>query len=119
VTFLLGACSSYQALNKGEHIDINTIDIGNSKEFVEEKIGKNYTLIDDNGQKLHRYTVKVIPNSSTEKAAGHAIMSVSTFGIWEVAGNILEANDEQRFYIDIQYEDGIVKNLYKKRLEDY
>lgn len=120
IYFFLFSCASFQALNKSPSTDLNSIDIGNSKEYVESKLGKHKTSVRKDNVKLYRYIVDVSQDSSMSRAAGHAIMTVSTFGAWEVAGNILEANDSQNFYVDIEYDDDfIVKNIYKKRLEDY
>ncbi len=102
--FCLAGCSAFQAAEGKNQNDPPKIEIGDTRESVEQQIGKPIRKFSDN-DRLFVYTHEAPTPPSSGRAAMHGALDVVTLGFWELAGTPFEARAGDIIQVTVIYDD--------------
>jgi hypothetical protein len=100
----LAGCSVSEALEGKNQGDPPKIEIGDTRESVEQQIGKPIRKFSDN-DRLLVYAYEAPTPPSDGRAAMHGALDVVTLGFWELAGTPFEARPGDTIQVTVLYDD--------------
>lgn len=109
---LFSGCSVGMAMSGKTTPDLGVIKKNTTRGEVELQLGSPVKVSTmKNGHTLNIYEYEVGNDPSAGRAAGHAVMDVLTFGIWEIIGTPIEGFQGDKRQVQIEYDenDTIVK----------
>ncbi len=102
-SFNLASCSVGMAMHGKEDVNLSSITVGQDRSIVIMHLGQPYrTFANENGR-VDTYAVERGNAPSVGRAAGHAVMDLLTFGLWEIIGTPIEGFAGEEFTITIEY----------------
>lgn len=107
IATVISSCASSQAMNQPNKKDLSVLQKGNERKLVIGELGSPVHT-EKNSQGNFVDTFSFIQGysrgSKAARAAGHTLLSIGTFGIWEVAGQGIEgAANGNRVVLEVTY----------------
>ena len=73
-----------------EDVNLSSITVGQDRSIVIMHLGQPYRTFGNENGRVDTYAVERGNAPSVGRAAGHAVMDLLTFGLWEVIGTPIE-----------------------------
>jgi len=102
------------AANAKKGPEVRSIELGMTKSKVEEIFGDIDDLEVVNGKEWHIYNFKN-GSPSKQRAMGHLLMNVMTFGIHEITGTVYEGMRNEDVSLKVYYESDLVEDYILKK----
>jgi len=105
LSFIVSGCSVGMAMSGKKEPNLGMVKQGASRGEVELTLGsptKTVTLEDGNRMDVYEYEIG--NEKSPGRAAGHAVMDLLTFGLWEIVGTPMEAMQGDKRILNITYD---------------
>lgn len=102
-SFNLASCSVGMAMHGKEDVNLSSITVGQDRSIVIMHLGQPYRTFGNENGRVDTYAVERGNAPSVGRAAGHAVMDLLTFGLWEVIGTPIEGFAGEEFTITIEY----------------
>ena len=102
-TLGLASCSVGMAMHGKEDVNLSSITVGQDRSIVLMHLGQPYRTFANEDGRVDTYSVERGNAPSVGRAAGHAVMDLLTFGIWEVIGTPIEGFAGEEFTLTIEY----------------
>jgi len=102
-SFNLASCSVGMAMHGKEDVNLSSITVGQDRSIVIMHLGQPYRTFANEDGRVDTYSVERGNAPSVGRAAGHAVMDLLTFGIWEVIGTPIEGFAGEEFTLTIEY----------------
>ena len=108
---IFSGCASSQAMRQPNKKDLSVLEKGNERKLVIGELGAPVHTEKVEGKYVDTFSFVqgFSKGNKAARAAGHTLLSIGTFGIWEVAGQGIEgAASGSRVVLEVKYTD---KNL--------
>lgn len=101
----LCSCSVGMALSGKSEPNIGAVKVGSSRGEVEMHLGPPVTsTTSEDGTRSDIYEYELGNEPSAERAIGHGVMDLLTFGIWEIVGAPIEGVQGEKRQLYITYD---------------
>lgn len=103
------SCSAVMAASGKRQSNISTLQKGDNKAMVMAKIGHSPLRVAENGNKaVEIYEIEKGNEPSIGRAMAHGTLDIFTLGLWELIGTPLEATNGEKYYLTVQYINGLL-----------
>ncbi len=105
ISFVISGCSVGMAMSGKEAPNLGMVQVGATRGEIELTIGSPFkTVTLKNGNRMDVYEYEIGNAPSAGRAAGHAVMDLLTFGLWEIIGTPMEAVQGDKHLLNITYD---------------
>lgn len=112
LTLVLQGCSAVMAASGTKEANLSSLNRGDSRSMVLAKVGSQPTRVVNDGKNIMEiYELERGNEPSTGRAVAHGVLSLATFGVWEVVGTPLEVVKGEKYFLTVYYNED--ENLQK------
>lgn len=105
ISVLATGCSVGMAMSGKEAPNLGMVQVGATRGELELTLGSPIdTVTLKNGNRMDVYEYEIGNAPSAGRAAGHAVMDLLTFGLWEIIGTPVEAIQGDKKILNITYD---------------